>query len=199
MKIHRERGSRKLWLSQRGYVEKVLDKFILMNKAKPVSTPLRNDPLVVRYVDSDYASDLDYRRSETGYVSTLGGGPICWKSTVQSIVTLSTNEAKYMAVAEAAKEALWLNGLAKELSVEQGGVQLHCDSQSAIYLAKNQVYRARIKHIDVRYQTIRKLIAFGEIILQTFVMKSMLSRGKKKKKVGVLGFKLLSSHLSTLD
>ena len=75
--------------------------------------------------------------STTGYVFTLGGGPICWKSIVQSIVTLSTTEAEYMAVAEAAKEALWLIGLVKELGVEQGRVQLHCDSQSAIYLAKN--------------------------------------------------------------
>ncbi|KAL0432079.1 UNVERIFIED_CONTAM: Retrovirus-related Pol polyprotein from transposon TNT 1-94 [Sesamum radiatum] len=70
-----------------------------------------------------------------------------------------------MAVAEAAKEDSWLNGLEKELGVEQGGVQLHCDSQSAIYLAKNQVYHARTKHIDVRYHKIRELIASGEIIL----------------------------------
>ncbi|KAL0357996.1 UNVERIFIED_CONTAM: Retrovirus-related Pol polyprotein from transposon TNT 1-94 [Sesamum calycinum] len=77
-----------------------------------------------------------------------GGEPMCWKSTVQSIVALSTTEAEYMAVAEDAKEALWLNKLAKELGVEQGGVQLHCDSQSAIYLAKNHVYHARTKHID---------------------------------------------------
>ena len=40
-----------------------------------------------------------------------------------------------MTVAEAGKEALWLNGLVKELGIGQGGVQLHCDSQSAIYLA----------------------------------------------------------------
>ncbi|KAL0396474.1 UNVERIFIED_CONTAM: Retrovirus-related Pol polyprotein from transposon TNT 1-94 [Sesamum calycinum] len=98
----------------------------------------QNDPLVVGYLDSNYAGDLDDRRSTTRYVFTLGGGPIYWKSKVQSIVTLSTTEAEYMAVAEIAKEALWLNGLAKELGVEQGGVQLHCDSKSAIYLAENQ-------------------------------------------------------------
>ncbi|KAK4397554.1 Retrovirus-related Pol polyprotein from transposon TNT 1-94 [Sesamum angolense] len=173
MEIHRDRGSRKLWLSQRGYVEKVLDTFG-MSKAKQVSTPLanyfkhsieqypktdrevedmakvpytplggsqvdfqvsegtvghgivfgsqQNDPLVVGYVDSDYAGDLDDRRSTTGYGFTLGGGPICWKSTIQSIVAFSTTEAEYMAVAEAAKEALWLSGLSKELGVEQGGV-----------------------------------------------------------------------------
>ncbi|KAE8711146.1 putative ribonuclease H protein [Hibiscus syriacus] len=111
----------------------------------------RDNPLVVGYVDSDYAGDLDNRRSTTGYVFTLGGGPICWKSTVQSVVALSTTEAEYMAAAEAAKEALWLTGLVKELGVQQGGVQLLCDNQSTIHLAKNQVYRARTKHIDVRF------------------------------------------------
>ena len=39
---------------------------------------------------------------------------------------------------KAAKKALWLTGLIKELGIQQGGVQLHCDSQSVIYLAKNQ-------------------------------------------------------------
>ncbi|CAA0806530.1 Probable prolyl 4-hydroxylase 11 [Striga hermonthica] len=41
MEIHRDRGSKKLWLSQKGYVEKVLQRFG-MNEAKPVSTPLAN-------------------------------------------------------------------------------------------------------------------------------------------------------------
>jgi hypothetical protein len=41
-------------------------------------------------------------------------------------------------VTKAAKKALWLTGLIKELGIQQGGVQLHYDSQSVIYLAKNQ-------------------------------------------------------------
>ena len=53
----------------------------------------------------------------------------------------------------------------QELGVEQGGVQVHCDSQSAIYLAKNQVYHARTKHIHARYHRIRELINSGEIDL----------------------------------
>ncbi|GMJ03250.1 hypothetical protein HRI_003994200 [Hibiscus trionum] len=71
-----------------------------------------------------------------------------------------------MAVAEVAKEALCLIGLVKELGIQQGGVQLHCDSQSAIHLAMNHVYHARTKHIDVRFHKIRELIAYGEILLQ---------------------------------
>jgi hypothetical protein len=43
---------------------------------------------------------------------------------------------------------------------------MHCDSQSAIYLAKNQVYHARTKHIDVRFHKIRELIVTGDIVLE---------------------------------
>jgi len=43
---------------------------------------------------------------------------------------------------------------------------LHCDSQSVIYLAKNQVYHARIKHIDVRFHIIKELISYGELLLK---------------------------------
>ena len=121
---------------------------------------------MVRYSDSDYVGNIDDRRSTTGYVFTLSGGPVCWRSTLQSLVAMSTPEAKYMAVAKAAKEALWLKGLVKELGLNQGGVQLHCDSQSAIYLAKHQVYHARTKHIDVRFHKIRELTTTGEIILE---------------------------------
>ena len=41
---------------------------------------------------------------------------------------------------------------------------MHCDSQSAIYLAKHQVYHARTKHIDVRFHKIRELTVTGEIV-----------------------------------
>ena len=79
---------------------------------------------------------------------------------------MSTTVAEYTAVAKVAKEALWLKGLVKELGLNQGGVQLHYDCQSAIYLTKYQVYHARTKHIDVRFHKIRELTAIGEIILE---------------------------------
>ena len=50
-------------------------------------------------VDADYAGEVDNRRSTT-CLFTLSGGPICWKSTLQSIVTMSTTETEYMVVAE---------------------------------------------------------------------------------------------------
>ncbi|KAL5715795.1 hypothetical protein ACHQM5_017567 [Ranunculus cassubicifolius] len=117
------------------------------------------------YVDSDYAGDLDRRQSTSGYCFTLSGGPVCWRSMLQFTVALSTTEAEYMAVTEAVKEAIWLQGLVGDLGIQQDTVTVYCDSQSAIHLAKNQVHHARTKHIDVRYHFIRDVIEDGEVLL----------------------------------
>lgn len=45
---------------------------------------------IVGFVDFDYATDLDKRRSLTGYIFTLYGNVISWKSTLQSVVALSS-------------------------------------------------------------------------------------------------------------
>jgi hypothetical protein len=62
----------------------------------------KSDLLVVGYVDADYARDLDDRRLTTGYVFTLAGRPIYWRSMIQSTVAISMTEVEYMAMAEAA-------------------------------------------------------------------------------------------------
>ena len=131
---------------------------------------------LVGYVDSDYAGDLDKRRSTTGYVFTIAGGPVSWRSTLQSTVALSTTEAEYMAVTEAFKEAIWLHGLVEDLGIVQKQVEVFCDSQSAICLAKNQVYHGRTKHIDVHFHFIREIVDEGNILLQKIRTADMLTK-----------------------
>ena len=97
---------------------------------------------------------------------TFPKAPVSWKSTLQSTVALSTTEAEYMAITEAVKEAIWLHGLLDDLGVGQKHVTVFCDSQSAIHLAKNQVYHARTKHIDVRYHFVREIIEEGVVLVQ---------------------------------
>ena len=111
--------------------------------------------LVTGYSDSDYAGDVDTRRSMTGYVFTLGGSVVSWKATLQPTVTLSTTEAEYMALTAAAKEGIWLKGLVSSLGLHHDHAIVYCDSLSAICLAKDQVHHERTKHIDVRYHFLR--------------------------------------------
>ncbi len=120
---------------------------------------------VIGYVDADFAGDLDRRRSLTGYVFTIGGCAISWKATLQTTVALSTTEAEYMAITEACKEAIWLKGLFSELNEDLQINTVFCDSQSAIFLTKDQMFHERTKHIDVRYHFVRDIIARGDIVV----------------------------------
>lgn len=63
------------------------------------------------YVDSDFAGNLDTRKSLSSYVFTLFSTAISWKAKLQSMVTLSTIEAEYISVIKVFKEAIWLHGI----------------------------------------------------------------------------------------
>ncbi|KAH9751019.1 hypothetical protein KPL71_014114 [Citrus sinensis] len=182
----RDRKSRSLFLTQEDYINKVLDKFEIRT-AKPVQTPLpahfrcligtsgyklmyggqrAYDSLIVGYVDADYAGDLGKRRSFTGYLFTFDNCTINSKAQLQILVALSTTKAEYTAAAEAIKEAIWLKGMLKELGVEQKSVVIHCDSQSAICLSKNQTHHERTKHIDIKLHFIRLEVLKATVKLQ---------------------------------
>jgi hypothetical protein len=88
--------------------------------------------LVCCYVDSNFAGDLDKRRSTLGYVFTLARGPVSWMSKLQNIVALSTTEEKYMASSHACKETIWLQGLLGEFGRMQDKVKVFCDGESIL-------------------------------------------------------------------
>ena len=71
----------------------------------------------IGYTDSDFQWDIDSRKSTSGYVFTLNGGAICWRSVKQTCVADSTTEAEYVAASEAAKEVVWLKKFLMDLQV----------------------------------------------------------------------------------
>ena len=75
------------------------------------------DLIPIGYTDSDFQSDLDFKKSTSGCVFTLGGGAISWRSVKQSCIVDSTMEAKYVANCEATKEAVWLKKFLSNLGV----------------------------------------------------------------------------------
>ena len=108
--------------------------------------------------DSDYARDKDDRKSTSGYVFMLGSGAVAWSSKKQSIVTLSTTEAEFVAATACACQAIWFRRILEELQFKQRGpTAIYCDNTSTIKLSKNPVFHGRSKHIDVRIHFIRYL------------------------------------------
>lgn len=123
--------------------------------------------LTVRgYVDSDFAGDLDKSKSTTGYVYKLAGGAVSWMSKLQKVVALSTTEAEYMAATQACKESIWIQRLLEELGHKQEKIVLFCDSQSALYIAKNPAFHSRTKHIRVQYHFVREVVEEGTVDMQ---------------------------------
>ncbi|GFY76314.1 retrovirus-related Pol polyprotein from transposon TNT 1-94 [Trichonephila inaurata madagascariensis] len=108
------------------------------------------------YSDSDYAGDPLTRRSTSGMVFKYNGDAIARRSHRQNRIALSTTEKEFIAANQAAKEAIWLNNLLKELCCVASVPCLQMDNQSAIRLVKNPEFHNRTKHIDIRYKFIRE-------------------------------------------
>lgn len=118
------------------------------------------------YCDSDYAGDIDSRRSTSGYIFMLNEGAISWSSKLQKTVALSTTEAEYIALAESTKQSLWLGQLLTDLGLVSDPISIHCDNQGALKLVKNPEHHQRTKHIDVRYHFIREAEREGRIAIK---------------------------------
>lgn len=96
------------------------------------------------YVDSDWAGDIDDRKSCSGNVFVLAGGPISWEARKQKSVALSTMEAEYMALSDACKEAIYLRRSLEHMNLTNlvtSAITMFCDNQSAIQLSRNCVSR----------------------------------------------------------
>jgi hypothetical protein len=79
--------------------------------------------LLIGYSDADWAGDPDTRRSTTGYIFTLAGGPIAWKSKLQKSSALSSVEAEYIAACSTSREAKWIRQLLSEIGFPILGIQ----------------------------------------------------------------------------
>jgi hypothetical protein len=119
------------------------------------------------WYDADYAADLDTRRSTSGEVFMMSGGPVSWSSKKLAAVALSTVEAEYVAQTHSAKQAMWMYSFLEELRMPQERPAiLYGDNMGAAALARDAKRHARVKHIDIREHYIRERVAAGDIEVQ---------------------------------
>ena len=119
------------------------------------------------WTDSDWAGDVDSRRSTTGYCFTLGLGAISWSSKKQPTIALSSMEPEYRAACSGTCEAIWLCHLLEDLGFPQKSHSLVlCDNQSCLAIARNPVFHARTKHIEAQYHFVCEKVLDGTIALE---------------------------------
>ena len=94
-----------------------------------------NSHKVKGYTDSSFQSDVDDSKSNSGYVYTLNGGAVCWKSSKQDTTADLTTEAKYIAALDVAKEGVWVKKFITDLGVvpsSDESTSLYWDNYGAI-------------------------------------------------------------------
>ncbi|KAJ9566141.1 hypothetical protein OSB04_002107 [Centaurea solstitialis] len=121
---------------------------------------------VIGYSDASFQTDRDDFRSQSGYVFTLNGGAISWKSSKQDTIADSTTEAEYIAASDAAKEAVWLRNFLSDLRVVASisrPIDIFCDNSGAVAQAKEPREHHKSRHILRKYHLIREIIGRGDV------------------------------------
>ena len=126
----------------------------------------KGNPNLHSYADVDWGRDLDTRRSTSGIVHRVGDSLIDWSSQLQPTVLLSTTEAEYRVLTDAAKDVIYLRRLLEELGTDiTAPTTILSDNESCIKLVDNPVLHARTKHIELQHHFIREQVKAGRAIV----------------------------------
>ena len=126
--------------------------------------PTSKDLLTIM-CDADHGGNKDNGRSTTGYMIKVGSGVVSWCSKLQSVVTLSSTEAEYVASNVTGKEVCALRSLLHGLGYKvRSPSEMIVDNQSAIQVAKNPEHHGRMKQLDHSYHWLREKVAYGVLM-----------------------------------
>ena len=114
------------------------------------------------WVDSDWAADVDSRRSHTGYIIMLNGGAVSWKSRRQDCVSLSTSEAEYVAASQCGQEVFYMREILRDFGYTQiAPTRIYEDNLACVAMSENPVRRKFSRHIDIRRFFVRDMVTAG--------------------------------------
>ena len=119
---------------------------------------------LVMLSDSDYAGDQETRISVSGFILYLMGVAISWRSKGQKSVTLSSSEAEFVALSEAAKEIKFVVQILQSMKIPvRIPVVVRVDNVGAIFMTENVTTSNRTRHVDIRYHFVREFVEDGFI------------------------------------
>ena len=122
--------------------------------------------------------------SRTGYIIKYAGCPILWKSKMQSIISLSTTEAEYVALSSALRDVIGIIHVLEELDkygfpVHKSTPQIRCrtyeDNMSCVTLANEHKTRPRTKHFAIRLHHFRSYVVNKKITVEHISTKEQMA------------------------
>ncbi|XP_043717735.1 secreted RxLR effector protein 161-like [Telopea speciosissima] len=100
-------------------------------------------PILEGYSDTSWCSDLGDSKSTSGYVFTLDGAAVGWKSKRQTCIALSSIESELIALASAEDEAEWIKDLIMDIplrSLKLNSLSIFCDNQATKTIVNNSFF-----------------------------------------------------------
>ncbi|GJV16780.1 retrovirus-related pol polyprotein from transposon TNT 1-94 [Tanacetum coccineum] len=136
-------------------------------QANPTEKHLQADTgmSLTSYADADHTGCQDTRRSTSRSARFLGDKLVSWSSKKQKCTTISSTEAKYIALSGCCAQILWMRSQLTDYGFQFNKIPLYCDNKSAIALCCNNVQHSRAKHVDVRYHFIKEQVENGIVEL----------------------------------
>ena len=117
------------------------------------------------FIDADYAGDTVTRRSTSGLLVTMNGGPINWSSRLQKLCAQSSAESEIYAVTESVKEAIHIKLLCEEIGIRQPGVPMTIweDNNACIQMGHGIRGAKGAKHYEVRLRFLHEHIVANNV------------------------------------
>ena len=120
------------------------------------------------FSDASFAHPIvkEGRRSPSGYIFFMAGGPVSWSSKRQSTVATSSTEAEYIGQFNAAREAIWIRNFLEELGYRdliKDPLIIKADNTGAQSLSQDSTIHSRAKHLDIAYHWQRQQVEQGAI------------------------------------
>eukprot|EP00963_Diacronema_lutheri_P005052 scaffold370_cov349-Pavlova_lutheri.AAC.37 len=136
---------------------------------------LKNTTEMEGYCDANYENCEEARRSTTGYVFRFHGSLIAWQTKLQKPAAAFTTGTEYMALTNAAKEALYFRKILKDIGYGVQCINVYCDNQGIVNRTKNAFTVSRNKHTDIMYHFVRNGINRGELDFKYIHTKNQLA------------------------
>ena len=126
------------------------------------------------YVDALLGLNEENARSTSGYVVTMFGDPVAWKTQLQRQVALSFAESEYVAMSQACKEIISIQALVTRLGRVTKIPRLYEDNRASIKLAITEESQTLRHLVKLSYHYVRQLSSERRIEIQWISTKQQI-------------------------